>query len=99
LFGINRILPDLSFQKQDAILVIEYRGAASTQLTPTAVAGGAGTLPGAAAIGPAGATLPGGVLPGATVPGTGLPGAGLPGGTPGAIVPGVAGGNSLRGRY
>jgi hypothetical protein len=99
LFGINRILPDLSFQKQDAILVIEYRGAASTQLTPTAIAGGAGTLPGAAAIGPAGATLPGGVLPGATVPGTGLPGAGLPGGTPGAIVPGVAGGNSLRGRY
>jgi hypothetical protein len=99
LFGINRILPDLSFQKQDAILVIEYRGAASTQLTPTAVAGGAGTLPGAAAIGPAGATLPGGALSGATVPATGLPGAGLPGGTPGAIVPGVAGGNSLRGRY
>ncbi|MFN4905525.1 MAG: hypothetical protein ACK5LQ_09865 [Planctomycetota bacterium] len=99
LFGINRILPDLSFQKQDAILVIEYRGAASTQLTPTAVAGGAGTLPGAAAIGPAGATLPGGALSGATVPGTGLPGTGLPGGTPGAIVPGVAGGNSLRGRY
>ncbi|MFN5102321.1 MAG: hypothetical protein ACK5GJ_05940 [Planctomycetota bacterium] len=104
LFGINRILPDLSFQKQDAILVIEYRGAASTQLTPTAIAGGAGTLPGAAAIGPAGTALPGGALSGATVPGTGLPGtglpgAGLPGGTPGAIVPGVAGGNSLRGRY
>jgi hypothetical protein len=104
LFGINRILPDLSFQKQDAILVIEYRGAASTQLTPSAIAGGAGTLPGAAAIGPAGTALPGGALSGATVPGTGLPGtglpgAGLPGGTPGAIVPGVAGGNSLRGRY
>ena len=94
LFGINRILPDLSFQKQDAILVIEYRGAASTQLTPSAIAGGAGTLPGAAAIGPAGTALPGGALSGATVPGTGLPG-----GTPGAIVPGVAGGNSLRGRY
>jgi hypothetical protein len=99
LFGINRILPDLSFQKQDAILVIEYRGAASTQLTPSAIAGSANTAPGASAFGTAGATLPGGVLPGATVPGTGLPGAGLPGGTPGAIVPGVAGGNSLRGRY
>ena len=99
LFGINRILPDLSFQKQDAILVIEYRGAASTQLTPSAIAGGAGTLPGAAAIGPAGTALPGGALSGATVPGTGLPGAGLPGGTLGAFVPGVAGGNSLRGRY
>ncbi|MFM7928757.1 MAG: hypothetical protein ACKO9Q_13690, partial [Pirellula sp.] len=45
LFGINRILPDLTFQKQDAILVIEYRGAASTQLTPAAIASGAGAVP------------------------------------------------------
>ena len=79
LFGINRILPDLTFQKQDAILVIEYRGAASTQLTPASVAGSAGAVP--------------------SVPGAGPPGSTIPGATAGAIVPGVAGGNSLRGRY
>jgi hypothetical protein len=89
LFGINRILPDLSFQKQDAILVIEYRGAASTQLTPTAIAGGAGSVPNAPGFGPIGATVPNPLGAGAT----------LPGANNGAIVPGVAGGNSLRGRY
>jgi len=89
LFGINRILPDLTFQKQDAILVIEYRGAASTQLTPAAIASGAGTVPNSAGIGPIGATIPSPLGTGATVPGANA----------GAIVPGVAGGNSLRGRY
>ena len=79
LFGINRILPDLSFQKQDAILVVEYRGAASTQLTPAALATGAN---GSIGLGPnSPAAIPG--------PGVG----------PGGLVPGVAGGNSLRGRY
>jgi len=59
--------------------VIEYRGAASTQLTPASVAGSAGAVP--------------------SVPGAGPPGSTIPGATAGAIVPGVAGGNSLRGRY
>jgi len=94
LFGINRILPDLSFQKQDAILVVEYRGAASTQLTP-AMAGGSGANPGIAGAGPGGVGGPGFGTPGAGVQGVGVQGAG----GPGVLVPGVAGGNSLRGRY
>jgi hypothetical protein len=85
LFGINRILPDLSFQKQDAILVVEYRGSASTQLVPGVV------VPGGVA---AGGGAAGGVAVG------GSPAAGIANGAgAGVIVPGVAGGNSLRGRY
>jgi hypothetical protein len=68
LFGINRILPDLSFQKQDAILVVEYRGAASTQLTPAALAAGVNGTPGLPGSVPAGVAVPGvgagGVVPG-----------------------------------
>lgn len=79
LFGINRILPDLSTQKQDAILVIEYRGAASTQLTPAALAAGTTAAPGISATAPNAAVNPGAAT--------------------GAVVPGIAGGNSLRGRY
>lgn len=79
LFGINRILPDLSFQKQDAILVVEYRGAASTQLTPAAVATSSSGVPNATGASPTGVANPGLAT--------------------GPVVPGVAGGNSLRGRY
>ena len=62
LFGLNRILPDITMQKQDAILVVEYKGAASTQLTPAAMAAGnPGTAP--SAIGPG--TAPGSVGNGA----------------------------------
>jgi hypothetical protein len=89
LFGINRILPDMSFQKQDAILVVEYRGSASTQLVPGAIAngGGSGGANGVGAVnGVGGVGLPAGAV-------------GVAGGGPGVIVPGVAGGNSLRGRY
>jgi hypothetical protein len=90
LFGINRILPDLSFQKQDAILVVEYRGSASTQLVPGGIA--AGGIP-------AGGVAAGGVATGGTVNG-GIPAVGMVNGaSTGVIVPGVAGGNSLRGRY
>lgn len=88
LFGINRILPDLSFQKQDAILVVEYRGSASTQLVPGGIAAG-----GIAA----GGSPVSGLTNGS---GTGVVGGGFsPIGGAGVIVPGVAGGNSLRGRY
>lgn len=88
LFGINRILPDLSFQKQDAILVVEYRGSASTQLVPGGIAAG-----GIAAGGSPASGLTNGS-------GTGVVGGGFsPIGGAGVIVPGVAGGNSLRGRY
>ncbi len=95
LFGINRILPDLSFQKQDAILVVEYRGSASTQLVPGGIATG-----GIAAGGiPAGGVAAGGVATGGTANG-GIPAVGMVNGaSTGVIVPGVAGGNSLRGRY
>ena len=90
LFGINRILPDLSFQKQDAILVVEYRGSASTQLVPGGIA--AGGIP-------AGGVAAGGVATGGTANG-GIPAVGMANGaSTGVIVPGVAGGNSLRGRY
>ncbi len=90
LFGINRILPDLSFQKQDAILVVEYRGSASTQLVPGGIA--AGGIP-------AGGVAAGGVATGGTANG-GIPAVGMVNGaSTGVIVPGVAGGNSLRGRY
>jgi hypothetical protein len=90
LFGINRMLPDLSFQKQDAILVVEYRGSASTQLVPGGVAVGGVAAGGGAA---------GGVAVGG-IPAAGMAnGAGAGVGGAGVIVPGVAGGNSLRGRY
>ncbi|MCE2751302.1 MAG: hypothetical protein LW720_05365 [Pirellula sp.] len=90
LFGINRILPDLSFQKQDAILVVEYRGSASTQLVPGGIAAG-GLAPGGVAAG--------GVATGGTANG-GVPAVGMTNGVgTGVMVPGVAGGNSLRGRY
>jgi hypothetical protein len=90
LFGINRILPDLSFQKQDAILVVEYRGSASTQLVPGGIAAGGISAGGVAA---------GGVATGGTANG-GIPAVGMVNGaSTGVIVPGVAGGNSLRGRY
>jgi hypothetical protein len=95
LFGINRILPDLSFQKQDAILVVEYRGSASTQLVPGGVAVG-GVAVGGVAVGgvatggvPTGGAAIGGMAPAGIANGSGA----------GVIVPGVAGGNSLRGRY
>jgi hypothetical protein len=90
LFGINRILPDLSFQKQDAILVVEYRGSASTQLVPGGIATGGLATGGVAA---------GGVATGGTANGGG-PAVGMTNGVgTGVMVPGVAGGNSLRGRY
>jgi hypothetical protein len=90
LFGINRMLPDLSFQKQDAILVVEYRGSASTQLVP------GGVVPGGVA---AGGMATGGAAIGVSVPAGMANGAGAGVGGAGVIVPGVAGGNSLRGRY
>lgn len=34
LFGINRILPVAQGQRTDALLIIEYKGAASTQINP-----------------------------------------------------------------
>jgi hypothetical protein len=95
LFGINRILPDLSFQKQDAILVVEYRGSASTQLVPGVVAAGGVAVGGVATGGvPTGGAAIGGMAPAGMANGSG---AGV--GGAGVIVPGVAGGNSLRGRY
>jgi hypothetical protein len=36
LFGLNRILPPASGQRTDALLMIEYKGPASTQLLPNA---------------------------------------------------------------
>jgi hypothetical protein len=63
LLGINRILPDMSFQKQDAILVVEYRGAASTQLTPAAFAGANPAVAGVPGLPAAGPVVPG-VQPG-----------------------------------
>ncbi len=38
LLGLNRIIPDLTVQKQDAILIVEHKGPASLNLSPSMIA-------------------------------------------------------------
>ena len=80
ILGLNRLIPDLTVQKQDAILIVEHRGPASLNLSPGLIA----TNP---AANPANSTNP---TAAPQIPSAQIPQAG---------VPGVVGGNSLRGRY
>lgn len=80
ILGLNRLIPDLTVQKQDAILIVEHRGPASLNLSPGLIA----TTPTANSTNPAN--------PANTFQNPSAP-------IPQAGVPGVVGGNSLRGRY
>jgi len=48
LFGLNRVLPNLSSQRNDALLIVEYKGSANSQLNaPVAVRPNSAPIPSA----------------------------------------------------